>query len=152
MTSHNVFASRCSPPVVAVVQSSFISAASFWFVFNCHYPLVYISGSCTYSTASKAFIFSLYNADGYNPVKLTQYKNLAYAIFGCSSYGPTFGSIIGEHDIYISGNVSSNAGSHTNCGGTYSIPSGYSAGICGFFTGSHHFTPTDIEVFYEIGD
>ena len=107
---------------------------------------------CDYSTASKAFIFSLYNTDGYNPVKLTQYQNQEYGIYGCSNYGPTFGSNNEEHDIYISGNGSSNAGSYTNCGGTYSVPSGYSAGICGFFTGGHHFTPTDIEVFYEIGN
>ena len=73
-------------------------------------------------------------------------------MFGCSSYGPTFGSTSGEHDIYISDNALSNAGSHTNCGGTYSVPAGYSAGICEFFTGGHNFTLTDIEVFYETGN
>ena len=118
------------------------------FFFKCHSLLVFISGSCRYSAASKAFIFSLYNKDGHNPVKLTQYQNRQYAMYHCSNYGPTFG----HHAIYISNNALSNSGSHTNCGLTYSVPSGYSAGNCGFFTGAYHFTPTDIEVFYEIGN
>ena len=104
--------------------------------------------SCSYTSASKAFLFSLYNNDGYNPVKLTQYQNQHLAMYHCSSYGPTFGN----HDIKISDNALSNSNSHTRCGYTYSVPSGYSTGNCGFFTGGNGFTPTDIEVFYEIGD
>ena len=72
-------------------------------------------------------------------------------MYHCSSYGPTFGAG-GYHDIYISDNSMGNSGSHAYCGSTYSVPSGYSAGNCGFFTGGYTFTPTDIEVFYEIGD
>ena len=105
--------------------------------------------SCGYTYASKAFLFSLDNKDGYNPVKLTQYQHQQYAMYHCSSYGPTFGS---GHDIHISDNSMGNSGSYTRCGNTYSVPSGYSAGSCGFFTGGNHFTPSDIEVFYEIGD
>ena len=101
-------------------------------------------GSCSYTYASKAFLFSLYNKDGYNPVKLTQYQNQQYAMYHCSNYGPTFGAG-GYHDIYISDNSMGNSGSHTYCGNTYSVPSG-------FFTGGQHFSPTDIEVFYAIGD
>ena len=70
-------------------------------------------------------------------------------MYSCSSYGPTFGAG-GHHDIYISDNALSNSGSYTACGYTYSVPSGYSAGQCGFFTGGLLFTPTDIEVFYKI--
>ncbi|XP_078345652.1 uncharacterized protein LOC144631135 [Oculina patagonica] len=106
---------------------------------------------CSYSYASKAFLFSLYNAKGYNPVKLTQSQNQRNAIYSCSSYGPTFGAGNG-HDMYISNDAINNQASHTKCGSTYSVPSGYSAGDCGFFTGALYFTPTDIEVFYEIGD
>ena len=65
----------------------------------------------------------------------------------CSSSGPTFGL---GHDILIRDAVMKKY-SHTNCGGTYSNPTGYSAGDCGFFTGSFAFTPSDIEVFFEIG-
>ena len=111
--------------------------------------VVFISGGCGYTYASKAFLFSLYNNDGYNPVKLTQYRNQQYAMYHCYNYGPTFGS---GHDIHISDNALSNSGSHTYCGYTYSVPSGYSVGNCGFFTGGLYFTPTDNEVFYEIGD
>jgi len=111
----------------------------------------FILGLCDYSTASKAFIFSFYNAKGYNPVKLTQYRNHEYAMYSCSNYGPTFGAGVG-HDIYISDNALDFYSSYTKCGASYTIPSGYSAGNCGFFTGGLYFTPTDIEVFYEIGN
>ena len=115
--------------------------------------LVYIIGSCGYSSDSKAFLFSLYNAKGYNPVKLSQYQKQDKAIYRCSSYGPTFGYGDGHvHDIYIPDNALSNPNTYTRCGSTYSVPSGYSAGDCGFFTGALYFTPTDIEVFYEIGN
>ena len=115
---------------------------------------LFISAPCDYSTVSKAFIFSLYNNKGYNPVKLTQYQNQEKAMYGCSNYGPTFGSNSGDHDIYISDNALSNQTSHTRCGSTYSVPPGYSAGDCRFFVGAtgDKFIPTDIEVFYEIGN
>ena len=111
--------------------------------------LLFHSGSGGYTSASKAFLFSLYNSKGYNPVKLTQYQNQQYAILRHSSYGPTFGN---GHDIYISDNALNDNRSYTYCGHTYSVPSGYSAGNCDFFTGAQYFTPTDIEVFYEIGN
>ena len=70
-------------------------------------------------------------------------------MYHCYNYGPIFGSGVG---IYISDNALSNSNSYTKCGYTYSVPSGYSTGNCGFFTGGYYFTPTDIEVFYETGD
>jgi len=73
-------------------------------------------------------------------------------MYHCPSYGPTFGAGGGYNDIQIPDNSLSNSGSYTACGQTYSVPSGYSAGNCGFFTGGYNFSPTDIEVFYEIGD
>ena len=115
---------------------------------------LFILAPCDYSTASKAFIFSLYNSKGYNPVNLTQYQNQEKAMYGCSSYGPTFGFDSGGQDIYISDNALSNQNSSTRCGSTYSVPPEYSAGDCRFFVGpaGDKFTPTDIEVFYEIGN
>ena len=109
---------------------------------------LFILGSCAYSPASKAFLFSLNNIKEYNPVKLTQYRNQQHAMYTCSSYGPTFGS---GHDIFIRDDAINNQLSYTECGGTYSSPKGYSAGNCGFFTGSYNFTPSDIEVFFGIG-
>ncbi|XP_022805494.1 uncharacterized protein LOC111342666, partial [Stylophora pistillata] len=104
------------------------------------------SSPCGYSSASKAFVFSLYNAKGYNPVKLTQYRYQQNAMYRCSSYGPTFGG----HDIYVSNDAGNNQNSSTSCGSTYSKPPGYSNGYCGFFTGARYFTPSDIEVLFEI--
>ena len=108
---------------------------------------LFILGPCAYSSASKAFVFSLYNVKGYNPVKLTQYQNQQYAMYTCSSYGPTFGL---GHDIHIYDDAPNNQRSYTRCGDTYSDPAGYSAGDCKFFTGALNFTPSDIEVFFEI--
>ncbi|KAL9961791.1 hypothetical protein ACROYT_G030811 [Oculina patagonica] len=103
--------------------------------------------SCSYSAASKAFLFSLYNINGYAPVQLTQFDNYAnVAMYGCSSYGPTFGG----HDIYISDDAVNNNDSSSHCGHSYSAPPGYSThSNCPFFAGSYRFSPTDIEVFYE---
>ena len=75
-------------------------------------------------------------------------------MYHCFSYGPTFGYGTGHvHDIYISDNPTINqpTNSYTRCGSTYSVPPGYSVGDCGFFTGALPFTPSNIEVFYEIG-
>ena len=108
---------------------------------------LFILGPCAYSSASKAFVFSLYNVKGYNPVKRTQYQNQQYAVYRCSSHGPTFG--VGP-DIYISNDAKNNQHSHTECGQTYKNPTGYSGENCGFFTGSRQFTPSNIEVFLEI--
>jgi len=106
------------------------------------------SGSpCTYSAAGKAFLFSLYNINGYAPVKLTQYDDLPnQAMYHCSTYGPT----LGGHDIRISNDAFNNNNSYTHCGHTYTAPPGSSRHTnCAFFAGSINFSPTDIEVFYE---
>ncbi|XP_067017542.1 peroxidasin homolog isoform X2 [Acropora muricata] len=109
------------------------------------------SGSCGHASSSKSFIYSLYNINGFSPVKL-QIKSgrQSNAIYRCSGYGPTFG---GGHDIYISNNAASNQNSYTYCGTTYHLPSGYSSSrsSCRFYAGggSIFFTPTDVEVFYE---
>ena len=121
-----------------------------------HVSLILFTGSsCTFSAAGKAFLFSLYNINGYAPVKLTQYDDYRQdAMYHCSTYGPTFGYGGGNgHDIYIPDNpiINQPTNPFTRCGPTYSAPPGYSAGDCGFFTGALHFTPSDIEVFYEIG-
>ena len=110
------------------------------------------AGSCAgYSYARKAFIFSLHNVKGYNPVTFTQYRNQQYAMYRCNTYGPTFGRGC-DHDIYISDDSGNNQNSYTRCGCTYTTPSGYSTGDCGFFTGASNFSPTDVEVFYEAGN
>ncbi|XP_020600948.1 TLD domain-containing protein 1-like [Orbicella faveolata] len=105
--------------------------------------------SCSYSSSGKAFIFSLYNTNGYDPVKLIQYQYLNKAMYSCSSYGPTFGGNLGQHDIYTPNDAVNKKRAFTYCGSTYSPPPGNSVGFCSFFAGGSQFTPTDIEVFYE---
>ena len=135
---------------VSLFWSIFISTVYFhFFCLVCCTTFVLTLGSCGYHPASKAFLFSLYNAQGYNPVKLTQYRNQHLAMYSCNTYGPTFGN---GHDIRVANDALNNQASYTRCGYVYSVPSGYSSGDCGFFTGGRYFTPTDIEVFYEIGN
>ncbi|XP_067017562.1 roundabout homolog 3-like isoform X2 [Acropora muricata] len=107
--------------------------------------------SCAWASSSKSFIYSLYNINGFSPVKLQIKSGMqSYAIYRCSSYGPIFGD---GHDILISNHAASNRYSHTFCGRTYHLPPGYSSSYssCRFYAGggSHKFSPTDVEVFYE---
>ncbi|KXJ11967.1 hypothetical protein AC249_AIPGENE14168 [Exaiptasia diaphana] len=101
-----------------------------------------VLGSNTYASSTKAFLFSLYNTRGYSPVKLPAERFHHDAICRVSGYGPTFG---GGHDMYISNQASSNTGSYFISGHTYKAPPGGSS----FYTGNTHFTPSDVEVFYE---
>ena len=103
----------------------------------------------TYS--NKTFIYSLYKYDrepdapGYYPVKLRiKSGEYRYATYRERNSGPTFGK---GHDIYIG----SQRYGRTSCGYSYALPPGYSSsGGCAFFAGKSYFTPSDIEVFYEV--
>ncbi|XP_031570080.1 uncharacterized protein LOC116304478 [Actinia tenebrosa] len=104
-----------------------------------------------YYRSSRSFLYSLYNTNGYSPIKLTFNRHLyyQYAIYGINSYGPTFG---GGHDLHISNYASSNTNSYTNLGHTYRTPQicSYGSGTCrSFMAGTYNFCPNDIEVFYE---
>lgn len=115
----------------------------------------YLPGYCQAGYSSKAFIYSLTNTNGsgnavYNPVKL-RVKSDKYdqAVVKCDSSGPRFGCK--DMVINLIHSVSYKR-SYTFCGLCYPFPPGYFLyGIdCRFYTGSFFFTPTDIEVFYEI--
>ncbi|XP_067017567.1 probable oxidoreductase PXDNL isoform X2 [Acropora muricata] len=109
------------------------------------------SSYCDRASSSKSFIYSLYNINGFSPVKL-QIKSGSHteATVRCFPYGPTFGF---GFDIHISNNASSNRNSFTFCGESYHLPPGYSSfgSSCRFYAGggSYKFSPTDVEVFYE---
>ena len=110
---------------------------------------VFSTGSYRYVSSSKSFLFSLSNINGYVPVKLNiKSSRYSYAIASGSRYGPFFG---GGADLIIQNNAGSNRNSFTHCGDTYHLPPGYSAihSSCRFYAGSHQFTPSDVEVFYE---
>ena len=127
-------------------QDSVASDSCFPFLFSL------IDSGSKYQYDSKAFLFSLVNKPGWAPVKLPQtgrYSSNAYSIRFESSYGPIFG---GGYDIYISNSASSNSNSYSNLGYTYSPPSGYSFGSTfarTFLAGTYHFTPDEVETFYE---
>ena len=106
-----------------------------------------------YQYDSKAFLFSLVNKPGWAPVKLPQTGKYSsrrkYSVCFHSSYGPTFG---GGKEIYISNYASSNSHSYSNLGHTYSSPGGNSYSSIfsqTFLAGTHHFTPDEVETFYE---
>ena len=114
----------------------------------------WLGSSCGYRYDSSAFLFSLVNKPGWQPLKLDQTGQYSHyrghSIYSCSSYGPTFG---GGHDIYIANNAVSNTNSHaTGLGWTYSPPPGnsyWSSFSRSFLAGSYHFRPDEVEVFYE---
>ncbi|XP_078382140.1 uncharacterized protein LOC144664796 [Oculina patagonica] len=108
---------------------------------------------CQWPYDSAAFLFSLVNEPGWQPLKLNQTgKYSSYrccSIYSCSSHGPTFGN---GYDIYIADHASSNTNSGTNLGVTYGPPSGYSYGSSDtrrFLAGSLFFQPDEVEVFFE---
>ena len=140
---------KMSPLTQAGEYTSFLSCHQMfhWMVNSNIFSLILSGSPCSYSAASKAFLFSLYNINGSAPVKLTQYGDLVrQAMYGCHSYGPIFGG----HDIHITNDAVHNNQSYTHCGHTYSAPPGYSRHVsCRFFAGSYKFSPSDIEVFYE---
>ena len=104
---------------------------------------------CEYHSSRKAFLFSLYNVNGYAPVKLNiKSSDTMTAIYSCADKGPDFGG----NDLVITNNA---VDSYTICGVSYSLPPGYSesqsATPCSFFAdgSSYKFNPTDVEVFYQ---
>ena len=104
-------------------------------------------GSCRHVSSSKAFLFSLYNVNGYAPVKLKVLSSgYSAAVWPCAIDGPTFG----YNDLFISSNAASSSKSRTTCANIYALPPGYSKSArCTFFAGSIQFTPTDVEVLFE---
>jgi len=111
------------------------------------------SSSCGYRYDSAAFLFSLVNKPGWQPLKLDQtgqYSSYrSYSIYSCSDRGPTFG---GGHDICIANNAASSTSSYSNLGHDYGPPTGNSYGSSftqSFLAGSRNFRPDEVEVFYE---
>jgi len=123
------------------------------YIFGGYTSLSWTSSSCSYHYDSAAFIFSLVNKPGWQPVQLNQTGNYSYqrrySICSCNDRGPTFG---GGHDIYITNNAASRTYSYSNLGHDYGPPPGNSYGSSfsqSFLAGSYQFRPDEVEVFYE---
>jgi len=123
------------------------------YIFGGYISVSWTSG-CSYYYDSAAFLFSLVNKPGWQPLKLDQSSGQgsyqrAHSIYSCSSSGPTFG---GGHDIKIANNAASNTNSYSSLGWTYSPPTGNSYGSSftqSFLAGTLYFRPDEVEVFYE---
>ena len=94
------------------------------------------------TSSSESFLFALQYPSGVTPVMMPLVQNHHHAIFGQSSYGPTFGS---GHDICVADNANRNNTSYTNVGQTYQRPAGQNAQT--FLTGARNFQAAEIEVF-----
>ena len=106
-------------------------------------------GSCRYVYSSKSFLFSLYNINGYAPVKLNiKSSHYSNAIYRCFDRGPAFGD---GHDLRLTHEAEGYRNSYTYCGSSFPLPPGYSVSgsYCKFYAGSYKFTPSNVEVFYE---
>jgi len=99
-----------------------------------------------------AFLFSLVNKPGWQPLKLSQTGRYAShkccSMHSCPSHGPTFGY---SHDIKIANNAASNYYSQTDLGQTYSPPPGnsYGSSFTRSFLAGAYFRPDEVEVFHE---
>ncbi|XP_078382135.1 uncharacterized protein LOC144664794 isoform X1 [Oculina patagonica] len=105
------------------------------------------SNSCRYHYDPAAFLFSVVNKPGWQPLKLDQVGRTS--IYSCSRHGPSFG--IG-HDLHIADSASTNTKSYSLLGYTFRLSSGYSPGSSfaeSFLAGSKNFQPDEVEVFYE---
>ncbi|XP_078373592.1 uncharacterized protein LOC144657158 [Oculina patagonica] len=105
---------------------------------------------CQWPHDPAAFMFSLVNKPGWQPLKLYQtgVQNKRYSIYSCTNDGPTFGN----SDLYIAENASSSNRSVSNLGSTYGPPTGYdykSSFARSFLAGSYYFSPDEVEIFYK---
>ena len=86
--------------------------------------------------------------DNLKPFKAAVYQNNQHAFYHHSDPGPIFGR---GRDLSISNNANLNTGSFTSFGSTYRPPLGYTydaANTNALLAGTHHFTPSEVEVFY----
>ncbi|XP_029190864.2 uncharacterized protein LOC114957549 isoform X2 [Acropora millepora] len=98
------------------------------------------SGSGTRNDLS-AFLFSLKNPTN-DPRKLPHRAGGSYSMRDFAGIGPSFGQ-----DLFIANNANKNSKSYENLGHTYTVPSGRTSDP--FLTGATHFTPSEVETFYE---
>ena len=107
--------------------------------------LFFFSGNknvnCSYSIDRGAFIFSLYNTQGYNPIKLPLKDTGAkYAVYTCYDHMVMFGQ---GPDLVVraeKGNTKPQS---------YNSPSKCSEReACHFFAGKSPFNTSDVEIFY----
>ena len=98
--------------------------------------------------APGSFIYSLRNNDGLAPFKSTLKDESDQYAIRSSGKGLIFGR---GHDLHIASDAGSNDYSHTNFGGTYNLPHGYTyaeTNTQSLLGGSNWFTPSELEALY----
>ncbi len=101
--------------------------------------------------SKEAFIFSLRNKDGLPPFK-SSVLTVDKAAVANTGYGAVFGVFLSDHDLVITGHPPTKK-CYTNFGQAYKLPDGYEKGTGkarSLLAGSYHFTPSEIEVFYQV--
>ena len=99
-----------------------------------------------YTYDSNAFIFSLRRSGNSNKERFNV-TNPNAAIYGYSSFGPTFG---GGLDIYVRDSSNSNENSYSNFGYSYQLPKNITSGSTkakSYLAGSSNWKTTEIEVY-----
>ena len=99
-----------------------------------------------YTYDSNAFIFSLRRSGNSNKERFNATRP-TNAIYGYSSYGPTFG---GGHDINVRDSSNTNENSYSNFGYSYQLPKNITSGSVeaqSYLAGSYRWKTTEIEVF-----
>ena len=111
-----------------------------------------VNVSKEYLSSSKAFLFSLVNPAGLDPVKLDVRRDkFDKALRNIKEAGPVFG----EGDLYIGNHIDGSAVSFSDLGHAYKLPN--ESFVVGseeartFFAGSYKFVPDNVEVFYYHG-
>ena len=105
-------------------------------------------GRRAYSWTTKSFLYSLYNINGYQPIKLTLTGNdSTHAILGTSHAMVLY---LGMNMTWKSLTLHQVTIIQYTTPKTYHPPPGCSYRVlCSHFAGTSPFTPSDVEVFYE---
>jgi hypothetical protein len=112
------------------------------FIFGGFTPVAWESrGGRKPDSTQASFLFSLKNPHTSEAKKFSM-KSSSYSIACSPSYGPIFGS---PHDMCVYGRCSEGTSNYTNLGGAYVNDTGIDGKQV--FTGEHHFTVKEIEVF-----
>ena len=96
-------------------------------------------------------MFSLRNKDDLPPFKSSVLK-AAYATVANQTFGAVFGTFHDNPDLVITNHPPTEK-CYTNFGKAYKLPDGYEMGTDkarSLLGGSYHFTPSEIEVFYQV--
>lgn len=122
------------------------------YIFGGYTGVSWSNDRCGYKYSPTAFLFSLVNKPGWEPMKMPQRgdgTSPVESIYACDRYGPVFGK---GFDLKIGDDAEFNRNSLANIGWTFKPPIGssYSTSFANtFMAGVERFSPDEVEVLYE---